>query len=94
MVVLLPMCFISYAWEDKREDGGRANSAFQQWLSCLTSDLKKLGVTVFLDINAMRENIAKSDYVIIIGTKKRWKLEFPPNFALHNWKTWRITVSS
>lgn len=74
-----PMCFISYAWEDNSTQAGRdSNEAWHKKLSRIKNDLERLGAKVFLDIYnmhghmpaQMKDNIEKSDFIILIGTPR------------------------
>jgi hypothetical protein len=75
-------CFISYAWEDESTINGRkANRKLQNWLNQLSDDLERAGIKTFLDIKClkgninhwMKNNIAQSDYIILIGTPRYQK---------------------
>jgi TIR domain len=77
-----PNCFISYAWEDDSTLAGKeANEQMQHWIERLATDLRKLGLTVFFDLDnmhgslraAMRDNIARSDYFLLICTPRLMK---------------------
>jgi hypothetical protein len=69
-----PVCFISYAWEQDPKE----NSELQTELQQLQSDLQALQIEVLLDIKDMNgvmktfmvEGIARSDYVLLIGTPR------------------------
>jgi TPR repeat protein len=72
-------CFFSYAWEDESTPFGKeANAKLQNCLERLARDLKKVNVAVFLDVESMqgdmkkcmKENIKKSDYIVLIGTPR------------------------
>jgi TPR repeat protein/GTPase SAR1 family protein len=75
-----PSCYISYAWEDKENDAGKAaNVLLHAFLVRLYQDLLTLGLEkVFLDIkhmtgnttDCMSTNIAKSNCVLLIGTER------------------------
>ena len=67
----IPACFISYAW---------GNAEHERWVEkLLAADLQKAGITVVLDrwdnarigasVPRFVERVAKSDRVIVIGTK-------------------------
>ena len=91
-----PICFISYAWEDSRTDTGKAtNAIWHARLSRIKEDLEKIGAQVFLDIYdmhgdmqaRMQENIAKSDFIFLIGTPrlKTRLLQVPQTNAGFEW---------
>ena len=72
--IRLPSCFFSYAWnQDKAE-----NELLQGRILQYQRDLDHLGIKSFVDLQqmkgsmrkCMRENIEKSDFIIIFGTRQ------------------------
>jgi hypothetical protein len=66
--------FISYAWETDKQQ----NASLQQWLTSLKQDLRKAGVSAFLDLQSMsgdlkgtmQQEIAKADFILPILTPR------------------------
>lgn len=86
-----PRIFISYAWEKHAEEIAKQ----QRWLKDLEQDLEAMGMSVFLDVldmnddmnEKMRSGITNSDAAIIICTpmlKARAQSETNIAFEIHN----------
>lgn len=92
-------CFVSYAWEDD----AKTRKALQEQLRVLSGDLAKMGTDLILDLEDlqgeihewMKDRIAESDYVFVIGTPTYEKKCLNPssNVALE-WKWIQEKVKS